>query len=141
MAPTATPTKRAEPKDGAPDANAQARQRPEDVPAADAATAPDVMPADLVDALRARMDTVAQMQAEMTRFGVTRMRKALDARSRMMSCRSLPELQAVEADYMRDMVEDYAREWGRLWGYGLQVGLGYPVPVSAAFPERHATLV
>lgn len=103
---------------------------------------PPYVPTGLTDVLAARIDSISQMQAEMARFGASRMHHALKARTKMMCCRSLGEMQAVQAAYVREMVETYAQEWGRLMTYGMRAGLGQPMPPpEAPFTECRATPV
>lgn len=88
------------------------------------------------------IDGMAQMQAEMARFGARRIHRALEAQAEMLACRSPSELQAARAVYMERLADDYAHEWSRLLGYGMRVGMGQPLP-QAPDPEdeRHATPV
>jgi hypothetical protein len=92
--------------------------------------------------LETAFDGMAQMQAEMARFGAWRAHRALEAQAEMLACRSRAELRGAQRTYMEGLAEDYVREWSRLCGYGLRVGLGQPLPPRPEPPEeRHATAV
>jgi hypothetical protein len=84
----------------------------------------------VVDAAEKAVDGMAQMQAEMVRFGARRVHRALEAQAEMLACRSQAELRDAQRSYMEGFFEDYVREWSRLGSYAMRVGLGQPVPAA-----------
>ncbi|MBM2576333.1 hypothetical protein JQC91_08440 [Jannaschia sp. Os4] len=86
------------------------------------------------------LDSLAQMQAEMARFGARRMHRALEAQAAFQRCRTPADLLEARRAYVAGLSEDYADEWMRLVGYGMRCALGQPVPPPPAPEgERHAT--
>jgi hypothetical protein len=96
----------------------------------------------MVGAAERALDGMAQMQAEMARFGAWRLHRALEAQADLLACRSRVELREAQRSYLEGLFEDYVREWSRLGGYALRVGTGQPLPPSRGPEgERHATAV
>jgi len=60
-------------------------------------------------------ETVQACQKECFGFWRVRMTENLALSSRLMTCRSLPEMQQVYADYWRHTAEQYANEYSQLF--------------------------
>jgi len=60
-------------------------------------------------------ETVQACQKECAGFWRTRMTENLALSSRLMACRSLPEIQQAYVDYWRHTAEQYAKEYSQMF--------------------------
>lgn len=81
-------------------------------------------------------DTVQACQKECAGFWQVRMHENLVLASRLMTCRTLPEVQQAYADYWRHTAEQYAREYNQMY-HILHDARHDDTPASPAAVARH----
>ncbi len=81
----------------------------------------------MVVAAEHMLDSMAQVQAELTRFGAQRVHRAMSAQEEMLGCRNLGEMRHVQAEYINGMMGDYVREWLRIMQYGMSITGGHDI--------------
>ena len=87
------------------------------------------------DSGQAVVRTWGDLNTEVTRFVGQRLSRDGEAAARMAQCRSLPEIGALEADWLQGAIDDYAREMSKLMEVNGRLFGGLMACASQAEPK------